>query len=228
MRERRRELARQALDGYPEGPAAALVAHTALDELDRLDVVRGVVLVEGVSDRIAVEALARRLGHDLAAAGVAVVPTGGAQGTARMLRALDARHPAVAPAGLYDVAEAAVIRRALGDLGFAGAHQTPDEAGFFACVDDLEDELLRAVGLDAVEQVLDAQGDLPAFRRLQQQPEWRERDIRSQVRRWLSSGSRRKLRYARILIEATADDRMPRPLVDALARAIRAAGGDQA
>ena len=38
---------------------------------------RGVVLVEGTSDRLAVEALARRRGRDLQADGVAVVPMGG-------------------------------------------------------------------------------------------------------------------------------------------------------
>ena len=38
---------------------------------------RGVVLVEGTSDRRAVETLARRRGRDLQAEGVAVVPMGG-------------------------------------------------------------------------------------------------------------------------------------------------------
>jgi predicted ATP-dependent endonuclease of OLD family len=37
----------------------------------------GVVLVEGASDRRAVETLARRRGRDLQAEGVAVVPMGG-------------------------------------------------------------------------------------------------------------------------------------------------------
>jgi len=42
-------------------------------------VVRTVVLVEGVSDRLAVEALARRRGRNLDVEGVTVVSMGGAQ-----------------------------------------------------------------------------------------------------------------------------------------------------
>ena len=38
---------------------------------------RGVVLVEGTSDRHAIETLARRRGRDLEAEGVTVVPMGG-------------------------------------------------------------------------------------------------------------------------------------------------------
>src|SRR5262245_53720436 len=47
---------------------------------------RAVVLVEGESDRCAVEALAGRRGRDLAAERVAVVPIGGAQAIGRVLR----------------------------------------------------------------------------------------------------------------------------------------------
>ena len=43
------------------------------------------VLVEGESDRVAVETAARRLGHDLVAAGVAVVPVGGAHAVPHFL-----------------------------------------------------------------------------------------------------------------------------------------------
>ena len=46
---------------------------------------RTVVLVEGVSDRHAVEALAQRQGRDLAGEGVAVVAMGGAQAIGRFL-----------------------------------------------------------------------------------------------------------------------------------------------
>ena len=39
---------------------------------------RGVILVEGVSDQMALEALARRRGRNLEAEGISVVPMGGA------------------------------------------------------------------------------------------------------------------------------------------------------
>jgi len=52
---------------------------------DDLLTARAVVLVEGVSDQIAVETLAGRRGRDLAAEGIAVLPVGGAHGVGRYL-----------------------------------------------------------------------------------------------------------------------------------------------
>ena len=45
----------------------------------------GIVLVEGTSDRRAVETLARRRGRDLQAEGVAIVPMGGYGNLPRLL-----------------------------------------------------------------------------------------------------------------------------------------------
>jgi hypothetical protein len=154
-----------------------------------------VVLVEGASDRIAVETLARRRGLDLAAEGVSVVAIGGAQAIGRFV----SRYERDAPAGLCDAAEEALFRRALG-------------ANVFVCVADLEDELIRALGAGRVEEILEAEGDLGAFRTLQKQPEWRGRPVEQQLRRWLGSGARRKLRYASLLVEALDLDRVPSPL----------------
>jgi Overcoming lysogenization defect protein-like, TOPRIM domain len=154
-----------------------------------------VVLVEGVSDRIAVETLARRRGRDLAAEGVSVVAIGGAQAIGRFV----SRYEGAALAGLCDAGEEALFRRALG-------------ANVFVCVADLEDELIRALGAARVEEILEAEGDLGAFRTLQKQPEWRGRPVEDQLRRWLGSGARRKLRYARLLVDALEPDRAPPPL----------------
>jgi len=158
-----------------------------------------VILVEGDSDRIAVETLARRCGRDLAAEGVSVVPIGGAQAIGRFV----SRHEGAALAGLCDAGEEAVFRRALG-------------SNVFVCVADLEDELIRALGAARVEEILEAEGDLGAFRTLQKQPEWRGRPVEDQLRRWLGSGARRKLRYASLLVEALELDRVPSPLAGVL------------
>jgi hypothetical protein len=48
--------------------------------------------------------------------------------------------------------------------------------GFFVCVADLEDELIRAAGPALVAEVFAAHGDLGAFRTIQRQPAWRGRD----------------------------------------------------
>lgn len=84
--------------------------------------------------------------------------------------------------------------------------------GLFACDVDLEDELIRALGVAAVETVITAQGDLGAFRSLQRQPEWRGRPPEHQLRRFMGSGATRKIRYARRLVEALTPGQVPRPL----------------
>src|SRR6266496_6183422 len=62
---------------------------------------RGVVLVEGASDRRAVETLARRRGRDLQAEGVAIVPMDGYGNLPRLL----GQYRDLRIAGLYDVGE---------------------------------------------------------------------------------------------------------------------------
>jgi len=177
-----------------------------------------VVLVEGVSDRIALEALASRRGRDLRAEGVAVVPIGGAQAIGGFLSRFGGD---VRVGGLCDAGEEREFRRALERAG-AGAPRTRaelEDLGFYVCDADLEDELIRALGAARVEEVVAAHGDLRPFRTLQKQPEWRGRPPAEQLRRFMGSGGRRKTRYARYLVEALDLDRVPHPLDAVLARA---------
>jgi len=104
-------------------------------------------------------------------------------------------------------------------LGTTDSHADLERLGFFVCVLDLEDELIRTAGVALVTEVFAAHGDLAAFRTMQGQPAWRGRDEAAQLRRFLGAGSQRKLRYARLLTEAVSLDRIPRPL-DALLSAI--------
>ncbi|MFF3868541.1 TOPRIM nucleotidyl transferase/hydrolase domain-containing protein [Micromonospora sp. NPDC001898] len=212
----RRELARRALDGYLSGPGAPAVATD--HALAKVHDAAAVVLVEGISDQIAVETAAAGRGRDLGAERVVVVPIGGAHATGRVLAGLGPLGAGVRLAGLYDRREEEIVRRGLVSAG-AGSPRTRadlERLGFHVCVDDLEDELIRAVGVAEVEALLDAQGDLGSLRSLQGQPAWRGREPEAQLRRFLGSGSRRKLRYARLLVEAAVGrDTLPRPL-DAL------------
>ena len=89
--------------------------------------------------------------------------------------------------------------------------------GFYVCVVDLEDELIRCLGAALVEQVVDAQGELQSFRTLQKQPAWQGRNRDEQLRRFMGSGGRRKIRYARLLVEALDLGHVPRPLDGVLA-----------
>lgn len=124
-------------------------------------------------------------------------------------------------AGLYDVGEEIVVRRALQQAGFgSGLPLTRDameELGFYVCVLDLEDELIRALGAASVEAVIDSQGELGSFRTLQKEPAWRGKRVEAQLRRFMGSGGTRKVRYARLLVEALKPAKVPRPLRKVLA-----------
>ena len=80
------------------------------------------------------------------------------------------------------------------------------------CIPDLEGELIRALGVDDVQRVVEEHGDLGPFRTLQKQPQWQGRPVEDQLRRFMGSGGRRKIRYARYLVEALELDHVPRPL----------------
>ena len=167
--------------------------------------VKAVVLVEGESDRIAVETLAARRGRDLAAEGVAVVPVGGAHALDRKLRTLELRTQRVA--GLYDRGEEAAVRRALDRAGVTSR-------GFYACAPDLEGELVRALGPERMLRLVEERGQLVAFRTYQRQPEKRSLPLEAQLHGWLHNW---KVRYAAALVDALDLDRVPPPLDAVLA-----------
>lgn len=160
----------------------------------------GMVIVEGKSDRVALETLARRRGRDLAAEGVQIVAIGGAHAIRRFLQSHTGDGKVV---GLVDAAQADVFR----SLGVE----------VYVCDADLEDELIRALGIDGVERVIESQGELRSLRSLQKQPHQRDRTILQHVRRFISSHSGRKALYARLMVEALDLNAVPAPLDGVLA-----------
>jgi hypothetical protein len=209
---RRRELASRLLDGYVHGPAAATEATARA--LAKAATARAVVLVEGISDQIAVETLAARRGRDLVAESVVVLPVGGAQAFTRYLTRFGPAGGGLRLSGLCDLGEETIFRRSLAKTGIGSPLTRADmeRLGFYVCVEDLEDELIRAIGAVTVEALIDSQGDLGSFRSLQRQPQWRGQPADAQLRRFLGSGARRKLRYARLLAGAVDLHRVPHPL----------------
>ena len=167
---------------------------------------RGAILVEGTSDRRAVEALARRRGRDLEADGVAVVPMGGYGNLPRFVE----RYHDVRLAGLYDSGEERHFLRALG----CDDRPALERVGFYACTRDLEDELTRAVGREGMQRVLEEQGELRAFRTYRKQPAHRDRPLEEQLHGFMWN---RKQRYAVLLVEALELENVPRPLDRVLA-----------
>jgi hypothetical protein len=179
---------------------------------------RTVVLVEGVSDQVALEALAARRGRNLEAEGISVVPIGGAQAIGSFLVRFGPQGFDVRLAGLCDAGEEDDFRRGLERAGLGSNLRRADmeRLGFYVCVADLEDELIRSLGAATVEQVIDSQGDLQSFRTLQKQPAWRGRSTEEQLRRWFGSYGG-KIKYARPLVDALDLNRVPRPLDRVLA-----------
>ncbi|MEK4241833.1 ATP-dependent endonuclease [Janibacter sp. FSL W8-0316] len=132
----------------------------------------------------------------------------------------------LALAGLYDVPEEHHVRRGLlaagvlvtGGVGSADIELA--EVGFHACDRDLEDELLRAVGPDGAQAVIEAAGEATSLRLLAQMPSQRGWTREEVLRRFLTSQSGRKARYASLLVEALDLDRAPKPLVAVLEDAV--------
>ena len=164
---------------------------------------RTIVLVEGESDRVAVETLTA---HGAGAFDhVDVVPMGGATNVRSFLRdiAVD-----VIVLAVCDAAEARLFEQA----GIA-------ESDCFVCVADLEDELIRALGIEVVLEVVEGEGHLRSFRTMQKQPAHRDRAVEAQLRRFIGSHSGFKRRYARRLTEVAVDrGRVPPPLEALLCR----------
>ncbi|GHA90260.1 TOPRIM nucleotidyl transferase/hydrolase domain-containing protein [Streptomyces termitum] len=182
--------------GGPGGPARDLAARLP---------VRTAVLLEGRSDVAAVEALAARRGRDLAAEGVCVLSMDGATNAARHARLLGPPGLGLRLTGLCDEAERDHYAQ-----GLARAGADPD--AFFVCVADLEDELIRALGVPRVEELVEAQGEGRALRTFLHQPAQRDRGPRQRMRRFLGTTSGRKIRYGRVLVEGLGTAPVPAPL----------------
>jgi hypothetical protein len=154
-----------------------------------------VIAVEGTSDKDVLERIARRLGRDLAAEGITIRAIGGAHAIRRFVAELGS---GVAVRGLCDENEEHLFRRVLDDV--------------FVCVPDLEGELIRALGVERMLEIVDRD----SFQTLQRQPAQRGRPLELQLYRWLRSISGRYHRYLPILVDALDLDHLPAPLAGVL------------
>ncbi len=180
---------------------------------------RTVVLVEGLSDQLALEALAERRGRNLESESIAIVPMAGSKNIGRFLDLFGPRGLGVRLAGLCDAAEEGDFQRGLERAGL-GSNLTRiemEQLGFYVCVEDLEDELIRSLGAAAVEEVIDAQGELASFRTFQKQPQWRARTNEEQLRRFFGTHRGRKIQSAPLLVAALDLTNVPMPLDRVLA-----------
>lgn len=184
---------------------------------------RAVVLVEGESDQRALEVLAVRRGRDLAAEGVVVVPMGGVTNIGHFRALFGPEGLDLQIVGLCDVGEVGEIARGMGHVGWSDGLTAADldALGFDVCVEDLEDELIRALGVPAVEAAIAAEGELASLRTFRKQPAQRGRAADAQLRRFMGTRSGRKIRYGGVLVAALDLARVPAPLDAVLDRVAR-------
>jgi hypothetical protein len=179
---------------------------------------RAVVLVEGDSDRVALHTLAGRHGRDLAAEGIEVVAMGGITNTRAFASHYGPRGLGVPLAGLYDAPEEGKLLHGLAAAGLDAEPGALTGLGFYSCSVDLEDELVRALGVEAVEAVIEAAGEARSLRLLAGMPAQRGWSREAVLRRFLGVRSGRKARYAALLVDALDPRRVPEPLAAVLAR----------
>jgi hypothetical protein len=154
-----------------------------------------VIAVEGSSDKVVLERISRRLGRDLAAEGIRIEAIGGAHAIRRFVAELGSD---VTVRGLCDENEEHLFRRVLEDV--------------YVCVPDIEGELIRALGVERMLEIVDRD----SFATLQRQPAQRGRPVELQLHRWLRSISGRYHRYLPILVDALEPERVPAPLAGVL------------
>lgn len=163
---------------------------------------RTVILVEGESDRAALQTTAAVLRTGLSADIVVMY------GITNLLRHLQ-EHADDRVLVLYDAPEHHRVERAL-------AHAEAQPSALFACERDLEDELIRAAGAERVIAVIEAEGDLAAWRALRGQPFHRDHPVEEVLHRFMGSIGGRKLRYASAVVAILRPDELPRPLVEVI------------
>ncbi|MER6218079.1 MULTISPECIES: TOPRIM nucleotidyl transferase/hydrolase domain-containing protein [unclassified Streptomyces] len=174
--------------------------------------VRTVVLVEGPSDLAALEALATRFGRALHEEGVCVLSMGGAMNVGRYAGLLGPPGLGLRLTGLCDEQERPFYDRALERAGAPGRE-------VFVCVKDLEEEMIRALGVPVVEEIVEAEGELTPWQTFTRQPAQQGRNRQDQMRRFLGTRKGRKIRYGHLLAGALDPGRVPAPL-DALFAAL--------
>lgn len=181
------------------------------------------VLLEGTSDVAAIRALRAARGISPENETCVLVDMGGATNIRRHLDAVVAQHPRPRVVGLCDEREAPYFVRALGVHHMSlGIRDLPTLAtmpghGFQVCRRDLEDELMRALGVEGTRAVIDDLDLGSTFEAFTRQVAWQGRPVWDQLRRFGTTTSGRKELLAGALAAALDIGSTPPPLAALLA-----------
>jgi hypothetical protein len=183
------------------------------------------VLLEGSSDVAALETVLERHEPLVPRTAYRLVDMGGVTNTATHLRALALAPTPLPVLGLCDAGESWVVVRALQQQGREVAGEADLAAhGFFVCRRDLEEELIRALGVAACLRLLEGMGLGHRFRSFSNQRAWAERPVEERLHRFAGVASGRKIRLAREMAAALPADRVPPPIAGLVAMVGRLAG----
>lgn len=171
---------------------------------------RAAILVEGESDKYALEALAFRKNRNLDADGVTIVVMRGAGSIKTFLALLGPNGLRVKLAGLCDAAEESQWSDTLKAHGFGTKLDRTAMAslGFYVCDKDLEDVLITAVGEQETLHIIDSQGETAAFNLFAKQPDHSSQSRHEQLHDFLHSRGR-QITYAPQLVDCLDLKKLP-------------------
>lgn len=173
--------------------------------------IRKVVLLEGVSDIAAVTAVAAT--RSIVLDHVQLVDLGGVTNVRRELSEFHRGSIDLEILGLCDAPEVRFVEQALNEIG-CSVRDASDLStyGFFICRADLEEELIRALGIERTIAVLTELGLDAKLATLRQQPAWQDRPLAEQLHRFCGVASGRKELLAGALAGALTPQDVPEPL----------------
>jgi hypothetical protein len=176
-----------------------------------------VILVEGLSDLYSLVALAERQGRDLDGEGVSLVDMEGAGGLRTFLGLLGPQGFGLRVAGICDADKEMEWGNVLQEVRLAASagRGAMKAAGFFVCDRDLEEELIRAFGMDEIEKLIDEEGELAAYKALCGQPNQKGKSREDRLHTFLRSRGRH-VRYAPLIVERLDLAKVPKSLTSVL------------
>lgn len=171
---------------------------------------RTAILVEGESDRFALEALARKKDRSLDAEGVSIVVLQGAGSIRTFLALLGPRGLSVNVVGLCDANESRQWGRALQEAGVIKSvdQAAMNAAGFFVADRDLEDVLISALGEKAVKNRIAEYGDAETLATFIRQPAQSGKSGADTLHDFVHSAGR-QIEYAPILVDLLDEANVP-------------------
>jgi hypothetical protein len=172
-----------------------------------------VILVEGISDLLAIRMLARRSGRDLDGAGATLLSLDGGGGFVHYLALFGPNGLDLRLLGLVDADHEQTWSQALTKAGVpVAARGALNAAGVQVCDPDLEGELVVAIGTHRIAELLADEAQTVRYQTWVAQKGLLQDPLERQQAAWIGRSSASKVFWAPVLAENTPLDNIPAPL----------------